>query len=437
MQPESYRHALVPKDEMIQVVVKQIKHQTYSYITPLTFVIKIHHLSHEFKIDYGDYRKFIRTMVATPMFESPIRALYVSKLLEDSFAGAMRRAVASIEYLSKELAIALNDLVQIPHLAAHPTFLKLARIDSFRAIFEVLVHGASNHGAWQLPPAHRKDAPTPMPVDDDEVDNSSNSTEPTSLDGSQDCLCALFAHGTAIFASHIAGDATPSPSLDGPNTGAALVDCQLSVEKVLCMYLMQSRSLLVFYADTQYQKCIVAGFGAKALFQISRISKTEWALVDVRYPTVALLSLQLQKQSGRKPSVAMYRVLPRGQPSECIGMFYKHRRRYEFQLLSELLTQGKITTSISIASGLVNHKYRHNVLCSVAGGRSDEFVSAGAATALSLLMTSAMSVPQMNLSKQRLHVSDGADVLLHIGLAVSFDILMSARPLFQRSDFIY
>ncbi|RHX96510.1 hypothetical protein DYB25_002222 [Aphanomyces astaci] len=466
---ESYRQALLPKDEVIQVVVKQIKHPSYSYITPLTFVISLHHMTHEFKMDYSDYRKFVRAMVATPVFQAPIRNLYVSKMLEDSFVGAVRRALGSVEYLSKELAVALNDLVQLPQLAAHPSFLKLCHIDSFRAIYEVLVHGSSDTGTWELPAAHRKDAPTPVPIDDDddEGDNSSNSTEPTSLDGSHDCLCALFAYATTLFASHIARDAVApaAPPVDDiphhlhpQSNDGTTADALPSVEKVLCLDLMQSRSLLVYYTDTlytldksqfnaghQYQKCIVSGFGCKVLFHIARVTKTEWTLVDVRRPKTPLLSLRLQKQSGHKPTVAMYRSLVRGQ--ECIGVLHKDRRGYEFQLLGELLTQGKITTSMSIVSALLNHKYRHNILCSVAGGgkprKEDSVTTNGgastgsAAASPSLLTTGAISVPQVNMSKQRLHVSDGADVLLHLGLSASFDILMSARPLFQRSEYIY
>ncbi|KAF0752559.1 hypothetical protein AaE_005992 [Aphanomyces astaci] len=266
---ESYRQALLPKDEVIQVVVKQIKHPSYSYITPLTFVISLHHMTHEFKMDYSDYRKFVRAMVATPVFQAPIRNLYVSKMLEDSFVGAVRRALGSVEYLSKELAGALNDLVQLPQLAAHPSFLKLCHIDSFRAIYEVLVHGSSDTGTWELPAAHRKDAPTPVPIDDDddEGDNSSNSTEPTSLDGSHDCLCALFAYATTLFASHIARDAVApaAPPVDDiphhlhpQSNDGTTADALPSVEKVLCLDLMQSRSLLVYYTDTTTTCLLVA-----------------------------------------------------------------------------------------------------------------------------------------------------------------------------------
>ncbi|KAF0692704.1 Aste57867_16215 [Aphanomyces stellatus] len=451
---ESYRHVSLPKEDVIRIVAKETKQATQSFVTPNSFVLTCHHIVHNFRLDYSDYRKFVRTMGATPLFATPIRSLFVSKLMEDSFTGSCRRAVASSEAITKEVAAAVHDLAQIPQLAAHPTFLKLVNIDSSRPIYDVLVFGnpmevsCSGDGLFGGRRPDTASAQTPMP-ETHNYDMDSDTTECMSLDDSQDCLCALYADSAAVFGGHVANEplssllASNSPTKSSINSTSSSTNnddedaaAAATVEKVMCVDLMTSRSLLVYYTDSlftldksafttasQYQTCNVTGFGCTLLFQIRRTCKTEWSLVDVRHPTTPLLVLQLQKHGPQKPAVALARAMPRGD-RETIGIFHKSwRRGYEFQLLSELLTQGKITTSLAVATRVVNHKQRVNVVCGVAA--SDTPI-----TSMSL------SVPLATPARQRLHVSEGADVLLHIALAAAVDVLAGARA-FNRTDFIY
>ncbi|KAH9133510.1 hypothetical protein AeRB84_020413 [Aphanomyces euteiches] len=427
---ESYRHATVSKEEVIRVTVKESRRLSYTYISPMTFVLSSHRVTHEFKVEYSDYRKFVREMGALPIFAKSVSELEQTKLLEDSFSGSMRRAVASLEALTKDLAEALHALVQIPDLAAHPSFLKLAHIDSFRAIYEVLVHGES----WARTSCNpEKGGETPALEDEDA---ESDTTEPMSLDGSQDCLCALYAEGASIFARHIANEELTFSSKSASNSSSDS-DSPPSVEKVLCVDLMLSRSLLVFYTDSMFtlhktnfpaarhfQECNIFGFGSRLLFQIKKKCKAEWVVVAAGHASTPLMTLKLQKHYSQKPVVEIYRSMASNPSGECIGQFRKSwKRGFEFHLLSELLTQGKMTTAITIASGVVARKHRFNVLCGVAGAEDP-------------ITSSALSVSPAAPTKQQLHVSEGVDVVLQLCIAAAFDIVAGA-VLFHRSEFVY
>ncbi|CAI5742691.1 unnamed protein product [Hyaloperonospora brassicae] len=199
--------------------------------------------------------------------------------------------------------------------------------------------------------------------------------------------------------------------------------------------LMRSRSVLSYYSDTIYildkrmfrpmhglKQCIVYGFGRRKLFEIVRTSRKQWSLRHMDYGEIFTLSLT--KYAGDvHHMVAIKRMVPDvqhgGLRQENVCFVKKSKRQgYRCLLMSEVISQGKVTTSISIQQpkspqGDPNFHY---MTMSEVSGRAPASVC-----------SSTLSVPcERYKYLQRLNVSGGSDVVLYMAIAVSYDILVGA-----------
>jgi hypothetical protein len=179
-----------------------------------------------------------------------------------------------------------------------------------------------------------------------------------------------------------------------------------------------------------YDRCTIYGFGARPLFHVIRVTKTKWHVSDNH--NGVLVSLKLKRYGASQPMIAISRYVrcpENGLMEESIGVFRKSwRRGYEFILVSELITQGKITTAFVFRNSIIQGDHRYMV-GSVTGGCCSQ------RSGLPITTASILSIPAQG-GWQRLHIAEGTDVLLQISIAVSYDLLASARP-FYRKDYLY
>ncbi|KAG7390082.1 hypothetical protein PHYPSEUDO_008785 [Phytophthora pseudosyringae] len=199
--------------------------------------------------------------------------------------------------------------------------------------------------------------------------------------------------------------------------------------------LMRSRGVLSYYTDTIYildkrefrpthglKRCNVYGFGRRKLFEIVRVSRKQWSLRHVNYGEIFTLSLK-KYAGGVHHMVAVKRMVPDlqngGLRQENVCFVKKSKSQgYRCLLNSEVISQGKVTTSISIQkpkSPPGDPNFHYMTLSEVSGPSRASICS------------STLSVPcERYKHVQRLNVSGGSDVVTYVALAASYDILVGA-----------
>ncbi|CAH0519103.1 unnamed protein product [Peronospora belbahrii] len=199
--------------------------------------------------------------------------------------------------------------------------------------------------------------------------------------------------------------------------------------------LMRSRGVLSYYTDTIYimdkrkfrpthglKQCNVYGFGRRKLFEIVRVSRKQWSLCHVNYGEIFTLSLKKYAGSVHH-MVAVKRMVPNvpngGLREENVCFVKKSKSEgYRCLLMSEVISQGKVTTSISIqkpTSPPGDPNFHYMTMSEVSGPSP------------ATICSSTLSVPcERYKHLQRLNVSGGSDVVTYIALAASYDILVGA-----------
>jgi hypothetical protein len=210
---------------------------------------------------------------------------------------------------------------------------------------------------------------------------------------------------------------------------------QVRQSTVVSETLMRSRGVLSFYTDTIYildkrefrpthglKRCNVYGFGRRKLFEIERVSRKQWSLRHVNYGEIFTLSLK-KYAGGVHHMVAVKRRVPDvqngGLRQENVCFVKKSKSQgYRCLLNSEVISQGKVTTSISIQkpkSPPGDPNFHYMTMSEVSGPSRASICS------------STLSVPcERYKHVQRLNVSGGSDVVTYIALAASYDILVGA-----------
>ncbi|GMF30495.1 unnamed protein product [Phytophthora lilii] len=184
--------------------------------------------------------------------------------------------------------------------------------------------------------------------------------------------------------------------------------------------LMRSRGVLSYYTDTIYildkrefrpthglKKCNVYGFGRRKLFEIVRVSRKKWSLRHVNYGEIFTLSLK-KYAGGVHHMVAVKRLVPDvqngGLRHENVCFVKKSKSQgYRCLLMSEVISQGKVTTSISMQkpkSPPGDPNFHYMTMSEVSGPSRASICS------------STLSVPCESYKHvQRLNVSGGSDVV--------------------------
>ncbi|KAF1778490.1 Alpha/Beta hydrolase fold [Phytophthora cactorum] len=146
---------------------------------------------------------------------------------------------------------------------------------------------------------------------------------------------------------------------------AATANNQYRQSTVASETLMRSRGVLSYYTDTIYmldkrefrplhglKLCNVYGFGRRKLFEIVRVSRKQWSVRHVNYGEIYTLSLK-KYAGGVHHMVAVKRMVPDvqkgGLRQENVCFVKKSKSQgYRCLLNSEVISQSKVTTSISI-----------------------------------------------------------------------------------------
>ncbi|KAG3182842.1 hypothetical protein PC128_g14497 [Phytophthora cactorum] len=216
---------------------------------------------------------------------------------------------------------------------------------------------------------------------------------------------------------------------------AATANNQYRQSTVASETLMRSRGVLSYYTDTIYmldkrefrplhglKLCNVYGFGRRKLFEIVRVSRKQWSVRHVNYGEIYTLSLK-KYAGGVHHMVAVKRMVPDvqkgGLRQENVCFVKKSKSQgYRCLLNSEVISQGKVTTSISIQkpkSPPGDPNFHYMTMSEVSGPSRASICS------------STLSVPcERYKHLQRLNVSGGSDVVTYIALAASYDILVGA-----------
>ncbi|OQS01189.1 hypothetical protein ACHHYP_01732 [Achlya hypogyna] len=431
---ESYRHkGSWTKPEAIRIEQKQMRASPTSktmWPVPFTYIVTVNSVSHQFKCPWNEFRAFQKTLLGDETLSPLYSECVHSKYVEESFKGSVRRAVASLERMSEEVKTCLHAISQIPAIATQRAYQDLVGCSKNTLLHEELVAVlAKDHSHEHSPQKKAAAKPEHDSFDDDAASNATDT-----FDELQECLCDVYADAIAHFGEHVYA----RPQLRRATSSDEERDAK--VEEVLCMDMLLNRTTLAFYTDclftidkeqltssTGYSQCTVLGFGCRPLFTLKRATKTKWTLADAAHGS--LLTLTLKRYGANQPMIVVARVVPgangAGRAEEVVGMFRKSwRRGYQFILMSELVTQGKPTTAFAFANTVIHGQHRYLVGSVVSGQDTD------------LLVTATLSVADADFTKQRLHVTDGSDVLLQIALACSYDLLASARP-FYRMDYHY
>ncbi|EQC41826.1 hypothetical protein SDRG_00685 [Saprolegnia diclina VS20] len=431
---ESYRHkGSWTKPEPIRIEQKQMRAAPTSstmWAVPFTYIITVNNVSHQFKCAWNEYRAYQKALLA----DEKLGPLYVdavhSKYVEESFKGSMRRAIASLERMSEEVMGCLHAISQLPEIATERAYQDLVGCQTNTLLHEELVAVlAKDRETTTSPKKSKTRTKTETDSFDDNDGVMSDATD--TFDELQECLCDVYVEAIALFGEHVhcrpRQIATRSSDDD---------DHDAKVEEVLCMDMLRTQCMLALYTDclftldkeqltssTNYALCTILGFGCRPLFTVKRATKTKWVLADAS--NRGLMTMALKRYGANQPMIVVSRVVPSG-AEEVVGMFRKSwRRGYQFILMSELVTQGKLTTSFVFSNTVIHGQHRYLVGSVVSGSDHGD-----------LLVTATLSVSDAAFHKQRLHVTDGSDVLLQIALSCSYDFLASARP-FYRMDYHY
>ncbi|TMW63849.1 hypothetical protein Poli38472_002790 [Pythium oligandrum] len=316
--------------------------------------------------------------------------LVETNYFRDGLLGSIKRLYPSAAKLSDEIVEVLESISDIDSVLVHPAYLQLIGVTK----------GTVFHNEIEsLVTSHRAPA--------------------TSAAESTKCMCDTYQKSVDRFGELY----KQQEEADG----------RFSV--VASESLMWSRGILSFYTDTIYtldkrdfrpwrglNKCIIYGFGRRRLFEIVRTSRKEWAFRHHSYGTLATLSLErYMYQMSSLPMVAITRRIPdvtTGSMREESVCFVKKSKKvgYRCLLMSEVISRGRVTTSLSIehATSPQDSQHCHYMTMSEISGTARESVC-----------SSTLSVP-LNHHKhcQQLHISGGSDVVTFLAIAASYDVLV-------------
>lgn len=201
--------------------------------------------------------------------------------------------------------------------------------------------------------------------------------------------------------------------------------------------LMWSRGVLSFFVDTVYlldkrdfrpmhglKKCTVYGFGRRKLFEVVRTARKEWVLRHCSFggPLYVLTLDKYVHRMNTQHMVAVKRFVPDvmngglRQEDVCFVKKSKKYGGYRCLLMAEVMSKGKVTTSISMVhpTSPKGDPHLHYVTMSELAGEP--------------VCSSTLSVPNDPHKRvQRLHVTGGSDVMAFLAISVSYDLL--ANPI--------
>ncbi|EEY56283.1 uncharacterized protein PITG_20675 [Phytophthora infestans T30-4] len=310
--------------------------------------------------------------------------------LKDGFIGSLKRMYASPEQISTEVKDVLEAISDLDPVLMNPTYLKLVGATKGSLLCREIEKIVESHSK-----APGADAP---------------------------CMCDTYYKSVKRYGDFF-------------REQAATANNQYRQSTVASETLMRSRGVLSYYTDTIYmldkrefrplhglKLCNVYGFGRRKLFEIVRVSRKQWSVRHVAYGEIYTLSLK-KYAGGVHHMVAVRRMVPDvqkgGLRQENVCFVKKSKSQgYRCLLNSEVISQGKVTTSISIQKpkSPPGDPDFHYVTMSEVSGPSPASIC-----------SSTLSVPFERYKHiQRLNVSGGSDVATYIALAASYDILVGA-----------
>lgn len=187
------------------------------------------------------------------------------------------------------------------------------------------------------------------------------------------------------------------------------------------MYVLDKRE---FRPTRGLKKCAIYGFGRRKLFEIVRTSRKEWSVRHYHFGELYTLSLNRYIHGmSTRVMVAIKRTVPDlqhgGLRQENVCFVKKSKKLgYRCLLMGEVISRGKVTTSISIErpkSPEGDPHYHYVTMSEISGAARDSICS------------STLSVPaDYHKHLQRLHVCGGSDVVAFLALAATYDILVGA-----------
>ncbi|POM80444.1 Hypothetical protein PHPALM_1719 [Phytophthora palmivora] len=239
--------------------------------------------------------------------------------LKDGFIGSLKRMYASPAQISTEVRDVLEAISDVDEVLMNPTYLDLVGATKGSTLCREVEKLLESHSK-----APGADAP---------------------------CMCDTYYKSVQRYGEFFREQAATAN--------------QYRQSTVVSETLMRSRGVLSYYSDTIYildkrefrpmyglKQCNVYGFGRRKLFEIVRVSRKQWSLRHMNYGEIYTLSLK-KYAGGVHHMVAVKRMVPDvqngGLRKENVCFVKKSKSQgYRCLLNSEVISQGKVTTSISL-----------------------------------------------------------------------------------------
>ncbi|KAJ0393414.1 hypothetical protein P43SY_005991 [Pythium insidiosum] len=315
----------------------------------------------------------------------------------DGFLGSIKRLYPSAHKLSEEIVEVLESISDIDAVLLHNAYLGLIGVTKGTLFYREIENFIRSHNH-----------PVVVNQPDDQVK----------------CMCEAYKLSVDRFGDYY------KQHQDNADSGRFSVVASES--------LMWTRGVLSFYTDTVYlmdkreflpwrglNQCTIYGFGRRKLFEIVRTSRKEWAFRHCVFGTLATLSLErYMHHINPYHMVSIKRRIPDsssdgGVREENVCFVKKSKTKgYRCLLMSEMISRGRVTTSLSIeeAASPPGDPHYHYVTMSEISGAARESVC-----------SSTLSVPVCHYKHvQQLHLCGGSDVVAYLALAASYDILVGA-----------
>lgn len=323
--------------------------------------------------------------------------LIETNYFRDNLVGSIKRLYPSAAKLSVEIVDVLEFISDIDSVLLHRAYLDLVGVTKGSVFYKEIEKFVESHNQ-------------PQEAGAASLSSSEDSTK---------CLCETYARSVERFVDLF--------KQNDEESGRFSVVASES--------LMWTRGVLSFYTDTVYMmdkrdfrpwglnECSIYGFGRRKLFEIVRTSRKEWTFRHVSYGALATLTIERYlHHMNPYHMVAIKRLVPDSEQDRlreenmCFVKKSKRTHSYRCLLMSEVITRGKVTTSLSIemAKSPESDASLHYMTMSEISGAARESVC-----------SSTLSVPTCHYKHcQQLHVSGGSDVIAFLCLAASYDILV-------------
>nr|CCA15807.1 conserved hypothetical protein [Albugo laibachii Nc14] len=379
------------------------------------YQISIGELQHEFRCTPSDAREMYNALREDPKLGDQVQFVE-THYLSNGLRGKLKRLWAGNVKISTEIMQVLESLGEIDGVLKHPVYL-----DTINAEKESNLHEEIDRLLHELP----------FDENSEQYDFYSQLLARTSAGK---CMCKMYLNCVQRFGECCA---KKSSFLRPESVKPARVSHLVSES------LMSGRNALAFYTDTVFildkrefevtgglKRCRIYGFGSHELFEIVRVSRRNWLFQLVDHGPIFRLTLRkyaehrkmspmvLIRRWAPKEELLAHRPEEKNKGIECVCFVEKCKSRYQCSLMSEVITQGKVTKSIRIKqSDIANSKLRHYVTASE--------ISSTNASVQSEVCSSCLSVSKdIHKRIQWLHIRRGTDVLTYIAIAVSYDILV-------------